>query len=77
MKIMKIEWIADDNVKATLPETVEFEDGDDLSKKEILFLLERKYGYRAKTFAREESDLSKQLSADEIAALFGPPSDGS
>ncbi len=37
MKIMRIEWIADDNVKATLPETVEFEDGDDLSKKEIFF----------------------------------------
>lgn len=77
MKIMRIEWIADDNVKATLPETVEFEDGDDLSKKEILFLLERKYGYRAKTFARDESASSKQLSPDEIAAMFGSPSDES
>ena len=74
MKIMRIEWIADDSVKASLPETVEFEDSDDLSKKEILFLLERKFGYRAKTFARDESYLSKQLPYDEIVALFGPPS---
>lgn len=73
MKIMQIEWIADDRVKASLPEIVEFENGDSLSKKEILFLLERKYGYRAKTFARDESYVSKQLSPDELAALFGHP----
>ena len=72
MKIINIEWDADDDIKKTLPETMEFENGDDLSKKEILFLLERKFGYSVNTFARDESGW--HLSPEELSALFGPPS---
>ena len=69
MKIINIEWNAGDDEKNKLPETVEFENGDDLSKKEILFLLERKFGYSVKIFARDES--WKQLSPEELDAMFG------
>lgn len=70
MKIINIEWNAADDVKSTLPKTVEFENGDNLSKKEILFLLERKYGYSVKTFERYDL-LSKPLDVLELEALFG------